>query len=186
MYTLVKSWITHEDSTYTRQVMHYARALHVHSSSHALRTRTPRTLVKSCTTNEDSTYTLVKSCITNEDSTYTRQVMHYERGLHVHSSSHALRTKPSTCIHSSSHALRTRIPHALVQSCITNEDSTYTRQVMHYERRLHMYTLVKSWITREDSTYTRQVMHYARGLHILSSSHTLRTRYTCGVFVRNA
>ena len=61
-------------------------------------------------------YTLVKSCIMNEDSTYTRQVMHYEGGLHIHSSSHALRT---------------RIPHV------------YTRQVMHYERGFHMYTLVK-------------------------------------------
>ena len=53
-------------------------------------------------------YTLVKSCITNEDSTYTRQVMHYERGLNIHSSSHALRT--------------------------------YTRQVMHYERGLNIHS----------------------------------------------
>ena len=71
MYTLVKSCITNEDSTYTRQVMHYERGLHIHSSSNALRTRTQ--------------HTLVKSYITNEDSTYTRQVMHYERGLHIHS-----------------------------------------------------------------------------------------------------
>ena len=60
MYTLVKSYIKNEDSTC------------IHSSSNALRTRTPRTLVK--------------SCITNEDSTYTRQVMHYERSIHVESS----------------------------------------------------------------------------------------------------
>ena len=107
--------------------MYYERGLHTHSSSHALRTRTPHTLVKSCIThedsahtlnkscithedsthtlvkssimNEDSTHTLVKSCITNEDSAYTRQVMHYTRGLHVHSSSHALRPRtPHTLI----------------------------------------------------------------------------------------
>ena len=41
MYTLVKSCITHEDSTCTSPVMHYERGLHVHSSSHALRTKTP-------------------------------------------------------------------------------------------------------------------------------------------------
>ena len=127
----------------------------------ALRTRTPHTLVKSCITNEDSTYTrqvihryaLVKSCITNEDS---------------------------TCIHSSSHALRTRTPHTLVKSYVTNEDSKHTRQVMHYERGLHMYTLVKSYITNEDSTcihlsshllrtrtqHTLVNMDYERGLHM--------------------
>ena len=99
LHTLVKSCITNEDSTYTRQIMHYARGLHKHSSSHALLTRTP--------------HTLVKSCITNEDSTYTRQVMPYERGLHKHSSSHALLT---------------RTPQTLVKSCITHEYSTYTRQ----------------------------------------------------------
>ena len=78
-------------------------------------------------------HTLVKSCITNEDSTYTRQVMHYARGLHIHSSSHALRP---------------RTPHTLVKSCITHEDSTYTRKVMYYER----------------------------GVNIDSSSHALRPR----------
>ena len=57
MYTLVKSYITNEDSicihssshtlltrsphVHTRQVMHYGRGLHIHSSCHALRTRTP-------------------------------------------------------------------------------------------------------------------------------------------------
>ena len=46
--------------------------------------------------------------------------------------------------------------YTLVKSCITNEDSTYTRKIMHYERGLHMYTLVKSCITNEDSTYTRE------------------------------
>ena len=132
MYTLVKSCITNEDSTYTRQVVHYERGLHM--------------------------YTLVKSCITNEDSTYTRQVMHYERGLHMYTLVRSCirtkttytrkvvlhvytlvksRTKRTTHalldsshayerglhIHSSSHALRTRTPHTLVKSYITNEDS---------------------------------------------------------------
>ena len=76
MYTLVKSYIKNEDSTYNRQVMHYEQGLHIHLSSNALRTR--------------AQHTLVKSYITNEDSTYTRQFIHYERKLHVHSSSHAL------------------------------------------------------------------------------------------------
>ena len=173
--------------------MHYERGLHIHSSSHALRTRTQHTLVKSCITTR-TPHTLVKSCITNEDSTYTRKVMHYERGLHIHSSSHALRT---------------RTPHTLVKSCITNEDSTYTRP-SHALRTsgLHMYTLVKSLRTRTHlvKSYTRQVsiihmyilvitnedstchalrkdscrdscIMHERGLHIHSSSscHTLRT-----------
>ena len=51
-------------------LMHYERGLQ-YTRHNALRTRTP--------------HTLVKSYITNEDSTYTRQVMHYERGLHIHS-----------------------------------------------------------------------------------------------------
>ena len=92
-------------------MIHYERRLQKHSSSHALRTSTPQTLVK--------------SCITNEDSTYTRQVMHYERGLHIHSSSHASRT---------------RTPRTLVKSCITNEDATYTSQVIHYERGRHIHS----------------------------------------------
>ena len=113
--------------------MHYERGLNIHSSSHALHTRTP--------------HTLVKSCITNEDSTYTRQVIHYERGLHI----------------------------KLVKSCITNKGSTYTRP-SHALRTRTPHTLVKSCIMNEDSTYTRQVMDYERGLHVHSSSHALRTR----------
>ena len=81
MYTLVKSCITNEDSTYTRQV-------------NALRTRTPHTLVYS---------------ITNEDSTYTCEVIHYERGLHVHTRQVILYERGL---------------HTLVRSYITNEDST--------------------------------------------------------------
>ena len=124
----------------------------------ALRTRTPHTLVKSCITNEDSTYTrqvihryaLVKSCITNEDS---------------------------TCIHSSSHALRTRTPHTLVKSYVTNEDSKHTRQFMHYERGLHMYrSSSHTSRTRTPHVYTRQVIHYERGLPIHWSNHAIRTR----------
>ena len=81
----------HMGTTCTRQVMPYERGLHIHSSSNALRTRTP--------------HTLVRSCITHEDSTYTCQVMHCELVPHIHLSGHALRT---------------RTPHTLVRSCITN------------------------------------------------------------------
>ena len=123
LHTVVKSCITHEDSTYTRQVVHYVRGLHIHSSSHALLTRTP--------------HTLVKSCITHEDSTYTRQVLHYERGLHTHTCQ-VMHYSRGLHIHSSSLALRTRTPHTLVKSCTTNEEFTYTRRVLHYERELHI------------------------------------------------
>ena len=94
-HTLVKSYITNEDSicihssshtsrtrtphVYTCQVICYEQGLNIHSSSHGLRTRTPHV--------------------------YTRQVIHYERGLPIHWSSHAIRT---------------RTPHTLVRSCITN------------------------------------------------------------------
>ena len=160
MYTLVKSFVTNKDST--------------HSSSHALRTRTP----SSHTLRTRSPHTLVKS---------------YERGLHIHSSGHALRMhrrwptssprqlddactaddlatvteRAKSCTRKWDEKDMTRRcltnEDTLVKSCITNEDSTCicTRQVIHYERGLH-HTLVKS-------------CHYERGLHIHSSSHALRT-----------
>ena len=115
MYTLVKSCITNEDSTYTRQVIRYERGPQAHSSSHALRTRTPYVYTRQVIHHERGLhmYTLVKSFVTNKDSTYTRQVMDYERGLHM---------------------------YILVKSYITNEVSPYTGQVMPYERGLHIHS----------------------------------------------
>ena len=114
------------------------------------------------------TFALVKSYIMNETPhVYTRQVMHCKRRLHTF----ALHLRPShgqvvhyergLHIHSSSHY---------------EQDSTYTRLVMHYERGLHIVTLVQhsSCITNEDSTYTRQVMHYERGLHTRQVMHYTR------------
>ena len=100
-HTLIKSYITNEDSTC------------IHSSSRALRTMIQHVYTRQVIhyEREPNMYTLVKSYITNEGSTYTHHGMHYERGLHIHSSWHALRT---------------RTPHTLIVACITNEDSTST------------------------------------------------------------
>ena len=101
-------WSTNcaQHKIYTRQVIHYERGLHIHSSSHTLRTRTPYV--------------------------YTRQVIHYERGLHMYTLVQSYITNEvSTCTHSSGHALRTRTPHTLVMSCITNEDSTCIHSSSH-------------------------------------------------------
>ena len=62
----------------------------------------------------------------------------------------------------------------------------YTRQVIHYERGLHMYKLVRSCITNEDSTYTRKVIHYERGIHVESSFVMHDLTSVRGVLVRNA
>ena len=152
LHTLVKSCITNEDSTNTRQVMPYSRGLHIHSSSHALRTRTPQTLVK--------------SCLTHEDSTYTRQVMHYERGLHIHSSSQA--NENSAYTRQVMHYARVLHIHS------SSEDPTCIRQVRHYElvdviaNSLVLYlpfcsTLNKNFFSLFSSLFS--------SLHIDSSGH---------------
>ncbi len=101
-YTLIKSYITNENSTYTHHGMHYERGLHmhtlvnscitnkdstcIHSSIRALRTRTPHTLIMACIQNDDSTciHSSIHALRTRTPHVYTRQIMHYERGLHMY------------------------------------------------------------------------------------------------------